>query len=237
MNSKLVEKIDKYHSMTREELAEEFNCKPSEICIGDYIARDTGDKVCPYKVITGFANFEGSDVESLGKLEVVIGKKLHNAQGDFTDMKKYPIYYAFNIRGSKITDLGNLRIVYGTFGINNEIKSLKNLTFLGSNLNINNSNLRDLGNLEVVEGMLSLLDDSKPCHVTSLGKLRHVRRLVINSASLMDFGDLKEAKHISFGPNRNEELFELFNKEFAYIKKRGNKNKAQRIETDETVTI
>ena len=237
MNSKLVAKIDKYHAMTKEELAKEFNCKPSEVCIGDYIARDTDDKVCPYKVITGFANFEGSDVESLGKLEIVIGKKLKDNNGKLTDLKHYPIYYAFNIRGSKIKNLGKLKKVYGTFTINDQIESLDNLIYLGSNFNVYNNNLKDLGKLETVDGMLSFLDDSIPCKVTSLGNLKRVRHLVVKTKSLMDFGKLEEAKQIFVSPKCNKQLWELYNKYYVQRKKRGNRNEAQRIEIDEKVTI
>jgi len=237
MNSKLVAKIDKYHAMTKEELAEKFDCKPSEICIGDYIARETDDKVCPYKVITGFANFEGSDVESLGKLEIVIGKKLKDNNGKITDLKHYPIYYAFNIRGSKIKDLGKLKKVYGTFAINENVESLGNLIFLGSNLNISNLNLKDLGKLETVDGMLSMLDDSIPCQIESLGNLKRVRHLIVKTKSLKDFGKLEETKQIFISPGCNKQLLELYNKYFIQKKKRCNKIEAQRIETDETVTI
>ena len=237
MNSKLVAKIDKYHAMTKEELAEEFSCRPSEICVGDYIARDTDDKVCPYKVITGFANFEGSKVESLGKLEIVIGKKLKDNSGKITDLKHYPIYLAFNIRDSKVKDLGKLKKVYGTFAINENVESLGNLIFLGSNLNISNLNLKDLGKLEAVDGMLSMLDDSIPCKIESLGNLKRVRHLVVKTKSLKDFGKLEEVKQIIISPGCNKQLWDLYNKNYVQRKKRGNKNEAQRIETDETITI
>ena len=189
------------------------------------------------KVITGFANFEGSDVESLGKLEIVIGKKLKDYNGKLTDLKHYPVYYAFNIRGSKIKNLGKLKKVYGTFAINNQIESLDNLTYLGSNFYVSNNSLKDLGKLETVDGMLCLLDDSIPCQVTSLGNLKRVRHLVVKTKSLMDFGKLEEAKQIFISPKCNKQLWELYNKYYIQKKKRGNRNEAQRIETDETVTI
>ena len=61
----LSKKIDEIKALSREELAEKFNCKPEEICMDDYIARNTDDTVCPYKVIMGYANFEDSKVTSL----------------------------------------------------------------------------------------------------------------------------------------------------------------------------
>lgn len=236
MNAKLVEKIEKYHSMTQEELAEKFNCKPSEICMGDYIAKYTTDKVCPYKVIMGFANFEDSNIESLGNLEIVIGKKLKDHSGKITDSKHYPIYLAFNIRSSKVKDLGKLKKVYGTFAINENVESLGNLIFLGSNLNISNLNLKDLGKLETIDGMLSLSDDSIPCKVESLGNLKRVRYLVIKAKKLMDFGKIEEVKQIVMSSTCNSKLWSIYNKEFLQNKKHSKINKTQEIQNNE-ITI
>ena len=88
MNSKIAEKIERVRRMPIEELCKKYNCQPEEICLGDYIARDQDDKVCPYKVILGFANFENSQVESLGNLEVVYGRAMQDLNGLVLDLNR-----------------------------------------------------------------------------------------------------------------------------------------------------
>ena len=68
MNIKMSVKIEELKQLSVADLSRKFQCLPEEICMGDYIARYTDDKVCPYKVILGFANFEGSKVRDLGLL-------------------------------------------------------------------------------------------------------------------------------------------------------------------------
>lgn len=192
MNLKLAEKIDSLKQKSIEELSKKFNCLPEEICVGDYIARYTDDKVCPYKVILGFANFEGSDVTSLGNLEIVYGKKLEDRTGPLLDVNGNQSYLGINLVDSKIRSLGNLQQVYGSITLNEDIKSLENVKFLGSNLFLGRTNLQDLGNLEVVDGMLNFERTS----IRTLGKLKKVRKLRIASQSLKSLGDLEWAKEI-----------------------------------------
>jgi len=144
MNKKLEEKIDSLKELSIEELCAKFDCKPEDICLGDYIARNTSDTVCPYKVILGFADFENSDVTSLGKLEIVYGRKLIDQGVVLTDIHHQAIYNGLNLRNSLITDLGNLQKVYGSFSVNKNITSLGNLNFLGSNLYLNLTNITSI---------------------------------------------------------------------------------------------
>ena len=202
MNIKLDEKIEKVKDMSIEELCKKFNCKPEEICVGDYNAKNTNDTVCPYKVILGFANFEGSNVKSLGDLEVVYGKKLIDKNSPIKTIHHNPIYLGITIKNSKIRCLGNLKKVYGSIDLNYNIKSLGNLKFLGSNLYLVNSNVEDLGELEIIDGVLNLEDDVTKCKLTSLGKLKKLRRLYINSNCLKDLGDLEEVREISIPKNK-----------------------------------
>ena len=196
MHTKLEDQIDEIKTLTVEELAEMFNCKSKEICMGDYIASRTDDLACPYKVIMGFANFEGSNVERLGKLEIVFGRKFTDSHGPILDVNHNAIYLGLNLKNSKITNLGNLKKCYGTIILNSNITTMKNVEYLGSNLFVLNSNLTDLGKLEVIEGILCLEDDENKCGITSLGKLKKVRRLYINSNSLRDLGDLEEVNNV-----------------------------------------
>ena len=221
MNFRLVEKIEKVKNMTIEELCEKFNCKPKEICMGDYIAKNTRDTVCPYKVILGYANFENSDVVSLGKLEVVYGKKLEDTVGTLTDIYGQPVYSGVNFRNSKITDIGkNLKRVYGSISLNKNITSMGSIEFLGSNLFLSNSNVTDLGNITEIDGTLNLEDDQKRCLLHSLGKLKKVRRLYINSKCLHDLGDLEEVVELKVGSRCGQRVIELLSDN---LSKRGNK--------------
>ena len=209
MNFRLEQEIEKVRSMTIEELCEKFNCKPKEICMGDYFAKDTRDTICPYKVILGYANFEFSDVVSLGKLEVVYGKKLEDTVGPLSDVYGQSIYSGVNLRNSKITDLGKLKKVYGSISLNKSIKSMGHLEFLGSNLFISNTNVEDLGNITEIDGTLNLEDDQTKCLLKSLGKLQKVRRLYINSRCLQDLGDLEEVIELKMGPKCNDKVISL----------------------------
>ena len=220
MNAKLEEKIDNIKNLSIEELCEKFECKPSEICMGDYIAKHTTDKVCPYKVILGFANFEYSDVESLGKLEYVYGKKLGDRNGKVQDSKHQAIYLGITIKNSKITSLGKLRKVYGSLTVNKLTTTLGQLEFLGSNLYLNNTNVEDLGNLTHIDGILNIEDDAVVCKLESLGNLKKVRRLYISSNCLVDFGALEETLEIKIGPRCKKKVKEWIENSFEKV---GNK--------------
>lgn len=222
MNFRLEEKMEKIKSMSIEELCEKFNCKPKEICMGDYIAKNTRDTVCPYKVILGYANFENSDVLSLGKLEVVYGKKLEDTVGTLTDVYGQPIYSGINLRNSKITNIGkNLKKVYGSISLNKNITSMGSLEFLGSNLFLSNTFVTDLGNITEIDGTLNLEDDQRRCLIESLGKLKKVRRLYINSRCLQDLGDLEEVLELKVGSRCGQKVIDLLEKGLI---RRGNKH-------------
>lgn len=209
MNLQLAEKIDKLKEMSIEELSEKFNCSPEEICEGDYIARYTNDTICPYKVILGFANFEGSEVADLGKLEIVYGKKLEDENGILKDVNGVPVYLGINLAYSSVRNLGNLKKVYGSINLNKKITSLKDVEFLGSSLFLGNTNLVDLGNLQLIDGMLNLENN----HLNSLGVLKKVRALHIGSQLVRDFGNIQEARKIIVSPT-NYSTIKLISKEF-----------------------
>lgn len=220
MNAKLVEKIEKYKAMTAEELAEKFNCKPEEICMGDYIAKNTSHKKCPYKVILGKADFEGSDVEDLGKLEIVFGKMISKPQKTNPRTKDLPTYLGLNLKKSKIKRTKNVKKVYGLVYLNRDITTLENMEFLGSSLVVSNSNLSSFGNLQVIDGTLTLEDDAIPCKITSLEKIRKIRKLVVNSKSLEDYGDLEEVKELLTNSKCSKKFVQKFHNNFIHTDKR-----------------
>ena len=211
MNKKLVEKIEIILAMPIEELCIKYNCKPEEICMGDYIARNTDDTVCPYKVILGFANFENSNVTDLGPLEVVFGKKLKDRDTFITDLNSCYMYHGINLRGSKVSSLGNLIKVYGSFSLNSRIKSFGKLSFLGSGLYFNRTTIKTIDTELQVDGMVNV----ENCELVSLGGLKATRSLNIDSKSLQSFGDLEKVSKISFGVDCDKKMIGYFEKTYA----------------------
>ncbi len=217
MNSKLASKIDEVKKMSIEELCKKFNCEPEKICMGDYIANQTNDTVCPYKVILGFANFEGSNVTSLGDLEIVYGKKLVDSLGVIYSKNHQPIYHGINLKNSKIKSLRNLRKIYGSITLNENITTMENVEFLGSNLYVVNSNLKSFGNVTVIDGILNLEDDDQKCKMVSLEKITKIRYLFLDTNCLRDVGDVEEIKEIRFGLRCNDGIRKLIEKNFKKV--------------------
>lgn len=229
MNTKLEAKIEQIKNMTIEELCEKFDCAPEQICMGDYIAKQTNDKVCPYKVILGFANFERSDVVDLGDLEVVYGKKLPSQYVGLKTSQRENIYMGISLKYSKIVNTGKLRKIYGSITLNPNITSLGNIEFLGSNFYISNLNLSDLGALKKVDGILYLNDDSIKCKIKSLKNLNKAKILNINTSSLRDLGNAEEFRGIIFGKHCSDKVIELFENSFEF-------NGSRYVRKDLTVT-
>ena len=202
MNTKLEEKIDAVKAMSIEELCAKFNCEPHEICLGDYIARNTDDTVCPYKVILGFANFEDSSVKDLGPLEIVYGKKLKENDYVLKDINGNCIYNGINLRNSRIYSFGNLRKVYGTCSLGNKITSTGNLQYVGSNLYLNNTSLKTIDSDLIVDGRVNI---EESC-LESLGKLKKVKILYINSKKLKSYGELEICKTLILGKQCTENV-------------------------------
>lgn len=233
MNAKLEEKIDRIKEMSIKELCEKFDCKPEEICMGDYMPKYTGETVCPYKVILGYANFEGSNVTDLGKLEVVYGRKQVEEKSIFRTKKKEASYLGISVKYSKIQSLGRLRKVYGSIGLNSSITTLGNLEFLGSSLYISNLNVQDLGKLKTIDGILYLEDDSNRCKVMSLGKLKRVGKLCLNTSTLRELGDLEEFSAIQCGTKCNYKIGDILKDKFKKVD--GKYVRKDLIQSNETV--
>lgn len=212
MNKKLEEKIDTIHNMSVEELCEKFNCLPDEICLGDYIARNTDDTVCPYKVILGFANFEGSNVTDLGRLEIVYGKKLKDGDLELKDVHRHSIYNGINLRHSKITDLKNLRKVYGAIGLNSSIKSLGKLQFVGSSLYLNGTTLKTIDSELKIDGRLNVED----CELESFGNMIQSRYIYLRTSKLRDFGNLQNCKKFIVDRRCSKRVAELIEDNFIF---------------------
>lgn len=212
MNKKLEEKIEAVHNMSIDELCEKFNCSPEEICLGDYIARYTEDTICPYKVILGFANFEGSNVTDLGPLEIVYGKKLKDGDLDLKDVHGHLIYNGINLRNSKITNLKNLRKVYGTIGLHTRTTSLGNLQFVGSSLYLNGTTLKTIDSELKIDGRLNVED----CELESFGNMLQARYIFLRTSKLKDLGNIESCKKIMVDRRCSNRVAELIEKNFIF---------------------
>ncbi len=192
MDSSLEKKIINMKEKSVSELAELFHCREDEICLSDYIARKTSDTVCPYKVIMGYANFEDSLVTDLGKLEVVVGKETLE-----TNAQNQRIYLGINLYRSKIKDLKNLKIVFGTFNAyGTQIKSLAKVKFLGSGLMLTGTQIQDLGALKEVNGSLWI----EETNIKSLGHLEIVSdEIFARKSKLEDVGNLRQFGSLFLG--------------------------------------
>ena len=138
------------------------------------------------------------------------GKKLKDKNLVIRDTYNQAMYSGLNLRRSKITDLGNLQKVYGSFSINNNITSLGNLKFLGSNLYLNLTNLISIDTDLKIDGILNI----EECKLESFGGLISVRYINLNSNSLKDLGNLEYCKHIIISPNCSKKVRELIKKNF-----------------------
>jgi len=214
MKKHIEEKLEKYQSLSKEELAKKFKCLPEEIWMGDYIARNTKDKVCPYKVIMGFADFENSQCRSLGDLEVVFGRKFQDSYGPLTDTKGESVYLGINLRNSYIIDTENLKQVYGSITLHKDTKTLGNIEFLGSNLYLNGTRVVNLGNLKEVAGRLNLEDIDACGGIKSLSKVKKIGTLYIDSRKLQDLGDCVTIENVIYGPHCNKRTVNLIESNF-----------------------
>ena len=188
MNNKLEKEIDKLKTLSIEELSKKFKCKPEEICIGDYIAKTTSDKVCPYKVILGFANFENSNVTDLGDLQIVYGKKVPER-----NINDEAIYLGLYVSNSKISNLGRLKKGNGRINLNDKIKDMGNIEFLGSNFYTNGTKIKSLGNkLKEIDGRLNIEND----YLESTGNLKKVKDIYLESTKIKDLGEIESFKGI-----------------------------------------
>ena len=164
-----------------ESIANHFNCKPSEICCGDYIARISGDEKCPYKVILGYADFSYSNTEE-GNLEYIVGRK----NKELTELGTIT-YSSLNTRNSKYTEFKTLKKVYGSVNLNPATESTGSIEYIGGSLYLNHTNIVEFPNLKYC-GILSV-DNSK---LQDLGAVERIYKLICTSNSrLLSLGNVK----------------------------------------------
>ncbi len=206
-------------------LAEYYNCTEEEICMGDYEPKT--EMTCPYKIILGNANFDGSKVTNLGNLQIIGGSvdfhgskitSLGNLEsiGGFAEFKFSEVTSLGNLqniggsadfRYSEITDLGNLQNIGGSADFRySEITDLGNLQNIGGSADFRYSEITDLGNLQHIgEGA-----DFSNSKVTSLGNLESIGEYAyFDNSKITDLGNLESIGE--YADFRDSEVTDLGN--------------------------
>jgi hypothetical protein len=136
------------------------------------IRKDFGNKL--FKSISYIeldANFNGSQVQSLGNLQSIGGNAYFKGSqvqslGNLQSIGGYA-----NFKGSPITSLGNLQSIGGNAYIeDSQVQSLGNLQSIGGNAYFNGSQVQSLGNLQSIGGYANFNDSQ----VQSLGNLQSI---------------------------------------------------------------
>ena len=193
-------KINKFRSMSKDELAKLFNCSPEEVLFGDYIAKNTTDVECPYKVIVGFANFENSSVLE-GKLEVIIGKPFRD--GELITAEDGRInYLALSTKNSAILDCSSIKRIYGNWIVNNYSLTLGSVEYIYGALYLNNTDVLDTGKVKYVD-VLSLENSKlRDLNIKHIGKLIDTTNHFIDNLSNVKIVD--EAMFYNFSLFHNK---------------------------------
>lgn len=138
-------------------LAQYWGISEDEIYIGDINYEYTNIKTVPYKVILGNADFEYSQIESLGDLFMISGS------ANFRDSIIKDINPLTLIGGSadfgysKFKDTGSLNFIgLNAFFGKSHIKKLINVKWIGLHAFFQNSNVVDIGPLEHIGGDANL---------------------------------------------------------------------------------
>lgn len=181
--------IQKLRSMSDEELCKMFNCKPEQICRGDYNAKMTKDEVCPFVVILGCANFAGSKVKDTGNL-VFVG--LGTTESGLTNQ-------GLITSNSYLINSGKVRWILGDYMMDattKNITSFGDIEYIGGSCYVNRLPITNMGKVKEIGGVLSL-DDS---NVTTLEGLEKVGVIYGRTANkLQDWGTtLKKIGEVKF---------------------------------------
>ena len=175
----------------------EFNPKKHRIIRGFCRFKDRPDikDLGVLEIITGYADFSDSNVEKLGNL-YMIGQKATFRNSKIKSLSKIETVggdlelISNNYRGkdyraeendeSEVEDLGELTLVGESLIINNKIKTLNKLRYIGGYVNFSDTNVESLGNLELVTNRV-IFSNSK------------IKRLS-NLKSVGDFIDFSESQ-------------------------------------------
>ena len=163
--------------MEVEELAQFFNCSPSEILLDDITDESEFDSV-PYKVICGDIQLsDQATVEDFGNIVAVLGSinigRYPELESDITSLGKLKYVYGDLRAGdSQLSDLGDLLAVGGLADLeSSDLKSTGSLEYVGEDLIIrDNENLSDARSLRYIGKAL----DSQNTSIKSFDNLEYV---------------------------------------------------------------
>ena len=171
----------------KKHLAEYYDCTEEEICIGYYKPKE--ETRCPYKIILGNANFDGSKVTNLGELRIIGG------QADFSLTRIKTLGKLQSIGGSalfynsEVTDLGELQVIGGNaYFENSNVTNLGKLQSIGRSVNFRNSDVINLGKLQKIGEDAGFRNSN----VTNLGKLQSIGRSAdFRNSNVTNLGELR----------------------------------------------
>ena len=173
----------------KDKLVKYYDCSEEELYVDDIDFSCTDYTKCPYKIIIGDANFEGSQITDLGNLQTIGGN------ADFVDSEVKNLGNLQTIGGyasfrmSKITDLGNLQTIGGKANFyGSQITDLGNLQTIGGDANFEGSQITDLGNLQTIGGKANF----EGSQVTDLGNLQTIGgNADFRNSQMIDLGNLQ----------------------------------------------
>ena len=171
----------------KKHLAEYYDCTEEEICIGYYKPKE--ETRCPYKIILGNANFDGSKVTNLGELRIIGG------QADFSLTRIKTLGKLQSIGGSalfynsEVTDLGELQVIGGNaYFENSNVTNLGKLQSIGRSVNFRNSDVINLGKLQKIGEDAGFRNSN----VTNLGELQSIGRSAdFRNSNVTNLGELR----------------------------------------------
>ena len=199
---KVQEKLPKI----RKEIATYYNCTEEEICMGDYKPKE--EMTCPYKIILGNADFDGSKVTDLGNLQYIGGSAYFN-WSEITSLGNLQyIGGSTYFSNSQVTDLGNLKSIGGNAHFYYfKGTDLGNLQNIGGDADFEGSKVTDLGNLQYIGGKANF----KYSEITDLGNLQNIGGCAnFGNSKVTDLGNLQSiGEHANFGNSKVTDLGNL----------------------------
>ena len=218
-NKKYVEKLRK---MSDEELCKMFNCRPEQICRGNYVARLTDDKVCPYVVVLGYVNAAASTLISLGDLAFV-------GIGEFDSGLDNQ---GLILSNSYITSSGKVKYICGSYIMDAKTKyvdSMGEIEYIGGNCYMNRTPITSMGKVKEIGGILSL-DESNVKTLQGVEKIGVIyahlaNRLQSWGTTLKQVGDVKfEYQSITMRRNPEPSTLDIHDKFYDIFSKNSSGN-------------
>lgn len=161
---------------------EALGCNSENILFGDY--EYAGDnKVCPYDVIIGNANFASCLTNDVGNLKHIFGNADFSGSQIESLGSLEKIWGNTNFSCSNVKDLGRLKEIEGNaYFVSSEINNLSNLEKVGGNLFCANSKVENAPNLKYVGGeiYINTRENSNLPIFEQLSKIKEIKEVSNN---------------------------------------------------------